>query len=78
MVADDLRIAALTGAISSIDKDALSDRAIVSLEDAMCGKAAGLQIIQNDGSPGSDYTIRIREASSVNASSAIARFTMNG
>ncbi|HIY69550.1 MAG TPA: TonB-dependent receptor [Candidatus Alistipes intestinigallinarum] len=60
----------LTGSISSIDKDALSDRAIVSLEDAMRGKAAGLQIIQNDGSPGSDYTIRIRGASSVNASSA--------
>lgn len=60
----------LTGAISSINKDALSERAIVSLEDAMRGKAAGLQIIQNDGTPGSEYTIRIRGASSVNASSA--------
>lgn len=60
----------LTGSISSINKEALSDRAIVSLEDAMRGKAAGMQIIQNDGAPGSDYTIRIRGASSVNASSA--------
>ena len=60
----------LTGSVSSISKEALSDRAIVSLEDAMRGKAAGMQIIQNDGAPGSDYTIRIRGASSVNASSA--------
>mgnify|MGYP000011074841 FL=1 len=60
----------LTGSISSISKDALSERAITSLEDAMRGKAAGMQIVQNDGAPGSDYTIRIRGASSVNASSA--------
>lgn len=60
----------LTGSTSSIGKEVLSDRVIVSLEDAMRGKAAGMQIVQNDGSPGSDYTIRIRGASSVNASSA--------
>ncbi|WP_418983192.1 SusC/RagA family TonB-linked outer membrane protein [Alistipes sp.] len=60
----------LTGSISSVNSDVLSDRAVVSLEDAMRGKAAGMQIVQNDGSPGSDYTIRIRGASSVNASSA--------
>lgn len=60
----------LTGSTSPISRDALSERAVVSLEDAMRGKAAGMQIVQNDGSPGSDYTIRIRGASSVNASSA--------
>ena len=65
-----MRRSDLTGSISSISKDALSERAITSLEDAMRGKAAGMQIVQNDGAPGSDYTIRIRGASSVNASSA--------
>lgn len=60
----------LTGAVSSIGRDAMEDRIIISLEDAMRGKAAGLQLIQNDGAPGSDFTMRIRGASSVNASSA--------
>lgn len=60
----------LTGSVSSIGKEAFSDRIITSIEDAMRGKAAGLQIIQNDGSPGSDFTMRIRGASSVNAGSA--------
>lgn len=60
----------LTGSISTISSDALSDRAITSIEDAIRGKAAGMQIVQNDGAPGSDFTIRIRGASSVNASSS--------
>lgn len=59
----------LTGSLSSISKDVLSNRIITSLEDAMKGKAAGMQIIQNDGAPGSEFTIRIRGASSINASS---------
>ena len=59
----------LTGAVSSIGKEALSDRVITSLEDAMRGKAAGVSITQNDGTPGSEFSMRIRGASSVNASS---------
>lgn len=60
----------LTGSVSSISKEALEDRVIISIEDAMRGMAAGVQITQNDGAPGSDFTMRIRGASSVNASSA--------
>lgn len=59
----------LTGSVSSISKEALSDRTIFSLADAMKGKAAGVQITQNDGTPGSENTIRIRGASSVSAGS---------
>lgn len=60
----------LTASVSSISKDALTDRTLFSLADAMKGKAAGVQIIQNDGTPGSENTIRIRGASSISASSA--------
>ncbi len=60
----------LTASVSSISKEALSDRTLFSLADAMKGKAAGVQIIQNDGTPGSENTIRIRGASSISASSA--------
>ncbi|MDR0660828.1 MAG: TonB-dependent receptor [Prevotellaceae bacterium] len=59
----------LTGSVSSIGKEALSERVITSLEDAMRGKAAGVSITQNDGTPGSEFSMRIRGASSVNASS---------
>lgn len=60
----------LTGSVSSIKGDAVNNRIVSSLDEAMRGKAAGVQITQNDGAPGSDFTIRIRGASSVNASSA--------
>jgi TonB-linked SusC/RagA family outer membrane protein len=59
----------LTASVSSISKEAMSQRTIFSLADAMKGKAAGVQITQNDGTPGSESTIRIRGASSVSASS---------
>lgn len=59
----------LTGSVSSVGKDAMSNRIVTSLEDALKGQAAGMSITQDDGAPGSDFTIRIRGASSVNASS---------
>lgn len=59
----------LTGSVSSIGKNAMSNRIVTSLEDALKGQAAGLSITQNDGAPGSDFTIRVRGASSVNAAS---------
>src|SRR5882757_6478759 len=46
----------LTASVSTISKESLSDRTLLSLADAMKGKAAGVQIIQNDGTPGSQYT----------------------
>ncbi|MBZ4192282.1 SusC/RagA family TonB-linked outer membrane protein [Niabella beijingensis] len=55
----------LTGSVSSVATEALSDRTLLSLADALKGKAAGVQITQNDGTPGSENTIRIRGASSI-------------
>ena len=59
----------LTGSVSTVSKKVMSDRVITSLEDAMRGQAAGVSIMQNDGVPGSPFSIKIRGASSVNASS---------
>jgi len=59
----------LTASVSTVSKEALSQRTLFSLADAIKGKAAGVQITQNDGTPGSENTIRIRGASSVSASS---------
>ncbi len=60
----------LTASVSSIGKESLSQRTLFSLADAMKGKAAGVQITQNDGTPGSGYTFRIRGASSISAGSS--------
>lgn len=59
----------LTGAVSTVKNTELEDRVITSLEDALRGKAAGVSIMQNDGVPGSTFSVKIRGASSVNASS---------
>jgi TonB-linked SusC/RagA family outer membrane protein len=59
----------LTASVSSVGKEALSDRTLFSVADALKGKAAGVQITQNDGTPGSAFTFRIRGASSVSAGS---------
>ncbi|KAA2238971.1 TonB-dependent receptor [Chitinophaga agrisoli] len=59
----------VTASVSSISKEAMSERTIFSLADAMKGKAAGVQITQNDGTPGSESTIRIRGASSISGGS---------
>lgn len=59
----------LTAAVSTISRESMSNRTLVSLADAMRGKAAGVQITQNDGSPGSEFTFRIRGASSISAGS---------
>lgn len=60
----------VTASVSSVPKEALTNRTLFSLADAMKGKAAGIQITQNDGTPGSENTIRIRGASSISGGSS--------
>lgn len=57
-----------TGAISSLKADDLDIGAIVSVDQMMQGRAAGVQISQASSEPGGGLSIRIRGASSVNAS----------
>ena len=59
----------LTGSVSTVAGKELNDRVVTSIEDALRGKAAGVSIMQDDGTPGSTFSVKIRGASSVNASS---------
>lgn len=59
----------LTGAIASIDTDGLDELAVSRADQALVGKLAGVQILNNDGLAGSSPTIRIRGAASISASS---------
>src|SRR5207247_6311155 len=50
----------LTGAISSVSAKDLSKAAPVNATEVLQGRAAGVMVTTNSGSPGSDGTIRIR------------------
>lgn len=58
----------LTGSVTTVSKKEATDRIVTSLSDLMKGRAAGVQITENDGTPGGGSTIYIRGASSINGS----------
>jgi TonB-linked SusC/RagA family outer membrane protein len=57
----------LTGSVSSISSEDLSRTAPTSLDQALQGRAAGVQVTQVSGRPGGETSIRIRGSSSINA-----------
>lgn len=57
----------LTGSVSSVSSEDLTRTAPVSLDQALQGRAAGVQVTQVSGRPGGETSIRIRGASSINA-----------
>ena len=60
----------LTGAITKIDGDLLEIEESATIEQALKGKFAGVQVISTDGAPGSGVTLKIRGSSSITAGSA--------
>jgi TonB-linked SusC/RagA family outer membrane protein len=55
----------LTGSVSSVDVKEIRDVPFATLDQALAGKAAGVQVIQSDGSPGGVAKIRIRGGTSI-------------
>lgn len=58
----------LTGAVSSVSTDDIRNMPTTNVAQALQGKAAGVEIVQNSGSPGAATSIRIRGAGTVNDS----------
>lgn len=58
----------VTTAVSTVSTEDLATRPIVSAAAGMQGKAAGLQITQANGKPGSAPTVRVRGTTSLNGS----------
>lgn len=58
----------LTGAISQVKAADIENRTVTNAQQALQGKAAGVQIIQTSGAPGANPTVRIRGFSSNSAS----------
>lgn len=60
----------LTGAISTVNSKSIESRPVSSVTSVLEGKAAGVQVNNTYGEPGTDPIIRIRGFSSVNGSNA--------
>ena len=59
----------LTGAVSVVKMDDISEQPVISAASALQGRIAGVQILQNTGEPGSGMTFNIRGVSSITGSS---------
>jgi len=59
----------MTTAVSRIDARALEEVQATSIDQALQGRMAGVDIVANSGDPGSGMSIRIRGTSSINQSS---------
>ena len=59
----------LTGSVVSVKADEIQSVHATTFDQALQGRAAGVQVIQTNGTPGGETNIRIRGTSSVNASS---------
>ena len=55
----------LTGSVSSVDAKELSEFPTTNISQALQGRAAGVQIQQNSGAPGSPIQVRIRGVNSI-------------
>lgn len=56
----------LTGAISSITADEIQDQPFTSIDQALVGQAAGVNVTQNSGTPGGGISVQIRGITSIN------------
>jgi len=56
----------LTGAIASVSGDKLTEMPLIGVDQALQGRAAGVNVTQATGMPGGDVNIQIRGISSIN------------
>jgi TonB-linked SusC/RagA family outer membrane protein len=57
----------ITTAVSVVDEKAIEERPIISAAQALQGKAAGVQVTQPSGKPGTGLSVRVRGSTSVTA-----------
>jgi len=55
----------LTGSVTTVDPNELVNAPAITIDDALAGKAAGVQVTKADGSPGGAVRIRVRGGASL-------------
>ncbi|MFW6389010.1 MAG: SusC/RagA family TonB-linked outer membrane protein [Marinilabiliaceae bacterium] len=63
-----MRRSDLTGSVVSVSQESMENSVSTSIDQALQGRAAGVQVQQNSGTPGGSSSIRIRGINSLNAS----------
>ena len=58
----------LTGAVASVTSEELKETVNGSIQEALQGRTAGVQILSGEGTPGGDISIRVRGGTSISAS----------
>jgi len=61
---------AVTGSVATVSADAIASTPVTSVDKALAGKLAGVQVTADSGQPGAASQIRIRGFSSINASNS--------
>ncbi len=61
--------ALLTGSIGTVKADNIKDLPVPTIDGVLQGQTAGVQVVQNSGTPGGAMSVRIRGISSFNGSS---------
>ncbi len=61
---------AMTGSVTAVDGETIASAPVTSVDKALGGKLAGVQVSTSTGQPGSSSSIRIRGISSINASNS--------
>lgn len=59
----------LTGSVASVSEEQLRSNTVANLDQALQGRVAGVQVVQNSGQPGGATSVRIRGANSITGSS---------
>lgn len=59
------RKSTLTGALSQVSSSSFEDQKVTRIDQALQGRAAGVQIMNTSGAPGSEVRMRIRGANSI-------------
>ena len=58
----------IIGSIATVKSSDYKDQPIIGVDQALQGRAAGVQVIQNSGTPGGGISVRVRGAASIGAS----------
>lgn len=63
-----VKAADLTGSVTNVKMSEIRNEPVLSIDQALQGRVAGLEITSTDGEPGSDSVLRIRGSRSITAS----------
>ena len=58
----------VTGSVVTIKAESFKDQPVIGVDQALQGRAAGVQVFQNSGTPGSGISVRVRGAASIGGS----------